>query len=108
MKLLKFLIVGSIALTSVLWQTPAWAQHHHHGYRAHPHRHVGSGYWIAPAVIGGIVGYALAQPRTVYTPPPVIYAPYPVVNMPPPPIGYHYENILDQNCNCYRVVLIPN
>jgi hypothetical protein len=34
----------------------------------------------------------------------VIYNP--PVGYPPAPVGYHYEQILDANCNCYRWVLI--
>ena len=78
----------------------------HDGYRGGYHG--GYGYnWVAPLVIGGAVGYAISQPRTVYVQPQpqVIYVPQPQVTTP---YGYHYENILDANCNCYRTVLIPN
>ena len=33
----------------------------------------------------------------------VIYVP---PGYPPAPYGYHYEQLLDANCNCYRWVLI--
>lgn len=96
---------------ALLFSVSALAQHHgHYGYHAHINRpYYSSGYWIAPAIAGGLIGYALAQPRVIYTtpPPPVVVYP-PVVSMPVPPVGYHYENILDQNCNCYRLVLVPN
>jgi hypothetical protein len=36
--------------------------------------------WVAPAIIGGVVGYSLARPY--YNPPPVYIAP-PVYNVPP-------------------------
>lgn len=88
----------------LLVSSSAFAQHHYHGYY---HSRPSYG-WVAPVVIGGVIGYALAQPRVVYVNPPVVYAPVPVVNVPPAPWGYHYENILDQNCNCYRLVLVPN
>ena len=69
----------------------------------HSHYREGPG-WIAPIVIGGVLGYALAQPRVVVaSPPPVYYPPAPV-----PPYGYHYETIVDAGCNCYRTVLVPN
>lgn len=82
-----------------------------HGYERYEyHEHHGGSNWFAPLVIGGAVGYILAQPRTVvvqqpsvvYTQPQVIY------QAPPVPIGYHYESVLDANCNCYRTVLIQN
>mgnify|MGYP003336495952 CR=1 FL=1 len=70
---------------------------------SHSRHHAGPG-WIAPIVIGGVLGYALAQPRVVVaSPPPVYYPPAPV-----PPYGYHYETIVDAGCNCYRTVLVPN
>lgn len=72
-------------------------------HRTHSHHHGGPN-WIAPIVIGGVLGYALAQPKTVYVQPaPVYYPPQPV-----PPYGYHHETIVDANCNCYRTVLVPN
>jgi len=62
--------------------------------------------WIAPIVIGGVLGYALSQPRTVVVQQPVpVYYPN---TYPPVPYGYHYEQIVDANCNCYRWVLVPN
>jgi len=85
---------------SMLMATPAFADgwHHQHGgyYRG------GNYNWVAPLIIGGAVGYALTQPRTVYVQPqpPVVYQ-Y-------PPVGYHYETILDAGCNCYRNVLVQN
>ena len=71
-------------------------------HRTHSHHH-GAPNWIAPIVIGGVLGYALAQPRVVASPPQVYYPPVPV-----PPYGYHYETIVDAGCNCYRTVLVPN
>jgi hypothetical protein len=102
-----------IFVLSCLFSSLAFAQHpsHHgyHGYQAYHNRpYYSSGYWIAPAIVGGVIGYALAQPRVIYTPPPPVVVYPPVVNMPVPPMGYHYENVLDQNCNCYRLVLVPN
>jgi hypothetical protein len=32
----------------------------------------------------------------VYSPPPM------------PPYGYHHEQMLDSNCNCYVTILVPN
>ena len=69
----------------------------------HSHRR-GRPNWIAPIVIGGVLGYALAQPRVVVASPPPVY--YPPV--PQAPYGYHYETIVDAGCNCYRTVLVPN
>ena len=75
--------------------------------QAHPYGprwgHYHSG-WVAPIVIGGAVGYAVAaRPQTVVIQPPT--NPY---YQPPTPWGYHYENVLDANCQCYRLVLVQN
>jgi hypothetical protein len=87
-------LVVCLALISNL----AWAD----GYR----HHHGGGNWIAPFVLGGIVGYGMSRPYVM--PPPVIPPPPPVIyNMPPTPYGYRYETIFDAYCNCYRTVLIP-
>jgi hypothetical protein len=85
--------------------------------QAHEEWHHGGGHyvyrpgfgWVVPAVVGGVIGYELAQPRqpnvVVVQPAPVAPAPA----LPPPaPMGYHWEAILDANCNCYRTALIPN
>ena len=71
-----------LAVTLMLTALTANAQHHH------GHYHGGnSGWWIGPAIIGGVIGYALAQPR--YEPPPVIVQPQPVY-APPPVCPYPY------------------
>ena len=95
---------------------------HYYGrpyYRPYHYEHYDS---VLPALaIGGFMGYALSQPRTiappvVYAPPPVIYNAPPVTYLPPAnaplvysaPAGYHYENIYDANCNCFSTALVPN
>lgn len=98
-------------------------QGHYNGYRGGYYNnyqyHNDLSYFVAPALIGGIIGYGLAQPRvvtptTLYSSPPITYTQPPVIyDTPQPmvysaPIGYHYENILDANCNCYRTVLVAN
>jgi hypothetical protein len=79
------------------------AQHHRH----YGHHHGGHwGNWVAPAIIGGVVTYAITRP---VQPAPVIIQQPPIVqSYPTAPYGYHYENILDANCNCYRLVLVQN
>jgi hypothetical protein len=92
----KLLLVGLVVLS-----LPGQA----HPYGGRPywgHSHYG---WVAPVVIGGAVGYALAaRPQTV-----IIQQPSnPYYPQPQAPWGYHYENILDANCQCYRMVLVQN
>ena len=89
-----------IALLLITLSATAMAQHHHGG-----HRHGGYGWgWVAPALIGGAVVYAATRPAP---PPSVVYVPNPQPQvLPPAPVGFHYEQILDANCNCYRWVLV--
>lgn len=90
----KIILTVLIGLASV-----AHAQHRHGHYGGH------WGNWVAPAVIGGVVTYALTRPPVVVQQPVIVQQPY---NYPPAPYGYHYENILDANCNCYRLVIVQN
>ena len=79
------------------WRHRGWHQEPRYVYRS-------SNDWVGPAIIGGIIGYELGRPR--YNPPAVVYPP---VSSPPyPPYGYHYEQMLDAYCNCYRTVLVQN
>jgi hypothetical protein len=96
-KSMKKLIV--VALMSVA----SLAQAHGYGYGYHH-----SGGWVAPALIGGVIGYQLAQPRTVVVQQQPVIVQQPQVVAPSMPYGYHYENVLDANCGCYRAVLVPN
>ena len=71
--------------------------------------------WVAPAVVGGVIGYEIAQPRTVIVEqPPVYVTPQPsvvYVNPPgtiPPPAGYHYAQMIDPVTKESKIVLVPN
>jgi len=91
----KLVLVGLIGLTALSAQANG-----HHGHRRHPvypSRHYD---WVVPAIVTGAVVYAATRPPVVQQPP--------VVVQPQVPYGYHYENILDANCSCYRTVLVPN
>jgi hypothetical protein len=72
----KILISFALLLVSV----PAFAQHWHHGHRHHGHvRYYGHGGWVAPLIIGGVVGAAIAhrpaQAETVIVQQQPIYVP---------------------------------
>ena len=98
MKLLKTLTLASLILVSGTSQANPnhW---NHHGY---PRQYD----WVAPLVIGGVVGYVITRPQPVILQqPPIIVYPN---TQPSVPYGYHYEQILDANCNCYRLVLVSN
>lgn len=85
------------------------------GEYRHDHGYIGNN-WIAPAVVGGVLGYELARPREViieqqpvYVRPPVVVDQMPFTpNAPFPPVGYHYVTIQDPTCNCYKLALMPN
>ena len=69
MKFLATLIVSLVTIS-------ASAQHrHHHHHPVYPSRHYD---WVAPLVIGGIAGYAIANrpapPVVVQTPPNYVYS----------------------------------
>ena len=109
----KLLCVVLLALSGLAQADgPGGFRHYERGYYE-PHYRTG-GDWVAPALIGGIIGYELNRPR--YEPAPVIVQRPVIVQQPPvvysagpvPPLGYHYENLLDANCNCYRTVLVQN
>jgi hypothetical protein len=107
-----------LALALALLTTASVASAHgweHGGYRGggygygHGYYHGGGYNWLPPAIIGGVIGYELSQPRTVYVQPPVVYQqPQIIYTQPTTPNGYHTETILDAGCNCYRTVLVQN
>jgi len=96
MKLLQSIALASMILVSGTSQANPNHRFHHHGY----HNRYD---WVAPLVIGGVVTYAITRPQQQI----VIQNP-PNIQAPPAPYGYRYENILDANCNCYRLVLVQN
>jgi hypothetical protein len=69
--------------------------------------------WVAPAVVGGVIGYELSRPNVVVEQQPVYVTPPPVVYVNPPgtlnpPAGYHYAQMIDPKTNQYTIVLVPN
>lgn len=100
-KLTAIIFAGLMTVTTASQANPYM---NHHGNKHYGH-HTRTE-WLVPTVIGGVVGYAIAtsqRPAQVVVQPQVYPNTYPLV-----PYGYHYENILDANCNCYRVVLVQN
>ena len=99
-----------LILAALLTSTSAFADGHHGGGGSF-------GGFMGPALIGGIIGYEIGQPRVVQQPQ-VIYQPVPapvvvqqppqVIYLPTPPAGFHYESFYDQKCNCYRTALFIN
>jgi len=72
--------------------------------------------WVAPALIGGAIGYGMArpyyapapvyiQPEPVYVQPPVVYT---QPGVQPAPIGYHWQEMINPQTNTQQLVLVPN
>lgn len=93
MKYLIATILTALALS-------ANAQHRPYPHHGHGGAH-GWG-WVVPAIVGGAVVYGMTRPSPP-PPPTVVYVPQ---GMPLPPVGYHYEQVLDAQCSCYRWVLV--
>lgn len=73
MKKLVAILLLAVASTSAMAQ--------HHGHRNHGHHgHYRGNNWVAPAIIGGVIGYGLTRQyyEPYSAPPPVVYTP-PVV-----------------------------
>lgn len=87
-----------LSLLLMVFSAPVFAgpaHHHRHHYGHHHWNHSQSGRWIAPVIIGGVVGYALAQP-SVAQPAPVIVQQQPV---------YIQETV---NCTEWKEIMLPN
>lgn len=57
----------------------AFAQHHH-GWRHYGHHSgPGFGYWVAPLIIGGVVGAAIAKENQQSYPPVIVQQPQSVI-----------------------------
>jgi len=102
-----------LALSLLAIAGSASAQWHHHGghYR-------GGCYgcnWVAPLVIGGVIGYELnranqpviVQQTPVYVNPPVYVQSGPNY-VQQPPEGYHWQEMIDPVTNIRKIVLVPN
>jgi hypothetical protein len=76
-----------LLVLTLLTSTTAFAQHHGHWAR-----HSNGWGWVAPVVVGGVIGYELAQPR-----PPVI------VTQQPPVIIQQ-----TQNCSPWTQIVNPD
>jgi len=98
-----------VLIIALMCSSVAHADGWRHG-GGHYYWHPGYG-WAVPAVVGGAIVYSTTRPPfTVIQQQPVyIQQTYPpAAPVFPQPADYHWEAILDSNCNCYRTVLVPN
>ena len=98
MKKLAFIALLGLSLT-------ASAQWHHHGGYYHGGYGCG-GCWVAPALIGGVVGYELSRPNTVVVEQPSVIVQQPIVQAPP--VGYHWQEMVDPQTGVRKIVAVPN
>jgi hypothetical protein len=69
------------------------------------------GCWVAPAVVGGVIGYELARPYYVEPAPVVVQQPEVIVTptvTQQPPLGYHWQEMIDPQTNQRKIVLVAN
>ena len=101
--ILALLLLSAMGMTSAQW-------HHHGGYCCYRGGYGGG--WVGPAIIGGVIGYELSRPSPVYTQPPVVIEQQPVVvqqsAIQQPPMGYHWQEMIDPQTNIRKIVLVPN
>ena len=61
-----------LAVFLIVLSPTAFSQHRHHHHHYH-HRHNHLGNWVAPIIIGGVVGYAIANNARSEPAPSVVY-----------------------------------
>jgi hypothetical protein len=99
----KILAIVMLCASLGTFSVSAHAERWHHG-GGHYVYHPGFG-WIVPAIVGGAIVYEATRPPVVIQQQPTVVLQQPPA---PAPAGFHYEAILDANCNCYKTVLIAN
>ena len=72
-----------------------------HGPHGYWHHNNGGWNWMAPALIGGIIGYEISRPP-VYTQPPV------VVQQPPVIVQQNPVIVQGQNCSPWTQIQNPD
>jgi hypothetical protein len=105
-----------LSLIALFGTATAQAHEWHGGYRGGYYHGgcYGCG-WVAPALIGGVIGYELSRPAPVIVeqPPVVVQQPSVVYTQPQtvvqaPPAGYHWQEMIDPATNTKKIVLVPN
>ena len=107
------------AVVLALVATTSFAQHGHGvrdirngSYHGGYHQNYSNGNWVAPLIIGGVLGAVIANQQNqpvvvqqvpVYTQPMPVYTPAPVYQQAP---IYKNVEVFIPECNCYRVVTV--
>ena len=102
---MKKIILASLLALSFI--NVAHAERWRHGGGAY-YYHPGYG-WAVPALIGGVIVYEATRPPVYIQQPVYVQQQIPLVTpVYPAPAGFHWEALVDSNCNCYRTVFVPN
>ena len=106
---MKKLLLG-LSLISVFSISSAQAHGPYRSFGWHGGYYHGGcgGCWVAPAVIGGVIGYELSRPATVYVEPQPIIVQQSQTVVQAPPIGYHWQEMVDPQTGVKQVVAVPN
>jgi hypothetical protein len=95
---MKTLILALAASCAIAYAGPAVIEYKDYRYHTRPY--------------GGIPNSLLTDPypTKMYKVPQTGIEQPPIYAQPtePAPAGYHYGQIFDDQCNCYKVILIPN
>lgn len=105
-----------MATVLVLASVPIQAQHRHpYGYATgasphhHNHRHHSHGTWLAPLIVGGVVGYALTRPAPQVIEQPVyVERSVPVYVEQPRPTCTQWREIQGNDGRIYRERICNN
>ena len=65
--------------------------------------------WVAPLIIGGAIGYEINranQPVIIQQPPVIIQQPQTYGELPP--VGYHWQEMIDPQTGVRKIVAVPN
>jgi len=97
----KLLVVLALFVSSIAIAQP----HHYRHYSAYGHSYGNGWGWVAPIIVGGAFGYALANRPVVVEQPPIIVQPSNqiVINS----IVYEKQLVYFDDCKCYKEVLTP-
>lgn len=103
-------ILLAVALLSTSTVSLADGHGYRGGYEHYEHHYHGGGggpwNWIGPGLIGGVIGYELAQPRVIVQQPPVVIQQPQVIQQPMGTPVYQWQTIYDNSCLCNKQVLV--
>ena len=101
--MIKKILAVAIASTALL-AVPAQAQHYgHHGYKGPRVQHHGYGHgggWVAPLIVGGVLGAVIASNKEKET---VIVQEQPVIIRQPSPV--YVQTVPQTTCTAWKEIM---